>query len=160
MASTGYSLAAGTVSTTTLQANTAAVVANWTRQTDQLHFYDWKVTLKTVVKDQKRVKALNSSTGYFGYESGVLMFQVLTPLMLTYLWTNIFSSLPSVAVTIQVPHQRDGWKVYNAMLEWCDLSSNGDLARPQTGNVEFPFYKATLATYGRAFSSAFSTAFG
>lgn len=157
-----YLLGAGTLSQNTLQNSSTYVVTSFPTQSDQLIYngFGWQMTLENVVKEGARVRALNQSVGVFGLDSGALVFKVLTRGMLNYLWQNIFNASYSAAVTFQVPHQRDGWLVYNATLEWCNLPQDAELGRPYVANVKFPFAGAVAISAGSGFDSGFDSGFG
>ena len=160
-----FLISAGTVSQYTIQNDSTADPRNWSRPSDMPAGWGWDevVTVGEIV-DGDFIRSLDQSGKFKGGMSGTFEWFTLTAGMIAQIDTDIFASAPTAAVTIQVYHQIKGWIVINCTLDNPFSRAQSGAGTKQTddeySNVKFNWMAGTQAVYGRAFSSAFSSAFG
>ena len=142
---------------------------DWTAlptQSDQTADVPWyppiDPTTGQVSEVAELVTALDGTRGGFGGYEGSLVLPLLTPGMVTYLRSYLFSGGFSAAVTLMIWDRAQGWIVLNAVLLWNDPAKSAEPRGGKRGymNLKLDYINGTLADYGRGFSSGFSAGFG
>lgn len=155
-------LAAGTLSQSTLEGSSGYLVNNFATQSDMWTAIQWEAVPVGEVL-QTVIPALDGTGNFYGNATGALEFFILTEDMLNYLWANIMEYKPRNAVSLRTYHSQAGWVSYNAILVWPFIDSGGGYIQQHLdvhSNVVFQWERGTVASYGGAFSAAFSSDFG
>jgi hypothetical protein len=161
-------LGVGTLSQVTILNSDSYLVSNFAVQADMNTLsigwsgIEWKAITEGTIDDGTVEIALDRAGKYYGGAKGAIKFFLLTPNMLDYLWVNIFEEKPRNNVTLYVMHQQKGATVYNCSLQWAFAGDVSAEVRSEQffSNVIFKFDNGTIAEYGRAYSNAYSSAFG
>lgn len=132
------------------------------RQSDQLIGIDWQCATGDAVDDGTPEESFKGTGKWYGGATATIKVAWLTSAMRNYLYVNLFDSKPFAPATIYVYNQNTGaGVVYNCYAEWS--LKNGGAFEYRTeyffSNVVFKFKRGIVAPYGRAYSSAFSSAF-
>ena len=161
MADSDYRMIAGTVSQFSIENDSSTIVTDWTQQDDQPGAYPWHFVQASPIQNGLLFMALDGTVKSQGGLSGEIEFAALTQDMIEYLWTNIFQSKFSNAVTIRTWHQRQGWIAINCRLFWNGLLESSQRPMRNTySNIRFAFKRGVVADYGNSFSASFSASFG
>ena len=154
---------AGTLSEYAIENDADAVIANWAQQADQPAGWRWAdVQQYEPVREGTLVEAMDGTVGAQGGASGKIEWFRLTPNMIDYLWTNLFEQSFSNAVTFKTYHQRRGDVIYNCRLYWVQ-NWRDDAVEHADGhysNVRFRYKRASVAVYGRSYSSGYDAGYG
>lgn len=162
-----YRLKAGTVTAANIEADNAALVENFPRQSDQPNQINWYISAPGTIQDYaERITKLNSFESAFGRPNTTMTFSLLTPGMLAYLFDTFYANgAVSAAVTVKIRDRRlnstNDYVVYNCLMHKPgrdELLPTFLNARAYL-NVPFRLTRMTIATDGGGFSSGFSQGF-
>lgn len=155
----------GTITEIQILADLTTIIKDFPIQDDQ-SFLPWFTpidpTVGAVSEAKEFTQGLDASKKGFGGYTFSWTFGQLTPLMVKYLRDTFFAStLFSNDVTVFAFDRSYGWRAINCKAIWNDPATNADPKGLQGyQNLKIDFVKGVTASYGRAHSRAFSTAFG
>ncbi len=152
----------GHISEYALTSNDAYLVSEYPRQSDQLAGIDWICATGDAVTEGAIEESFRGTGKWYGGASITIKFAWLTSNMRNYMYTTLFDSKPLAPATVYVYNQNEGvGVVYNCYAEWTLVNGGAFEYRNEYmfTNVVFKFKRGIVAPYGRAFSSAFSSAF-
>lgn len=142
----------------------AYAISDFPRQDDQPVGLDWRMDIDPsdlYLDSAELVDALDFSRGGFGEATFTLLSAVMSGGMMQYVRTNLFQggySAPATVMTRDRASYGARWKTVTATALWPDLSQAAELGGGGYMKVKFVFVNARIA--GRAWSSAFSSAWG
>ena len=140
-----YRLATGTVTTATLEADSASVVKNWAVQTDMQNAHRWAMYMPETLSVGVLTRGLDGIYRARGGYSGVMEFLMLTSDMVAYLDTNIFGDTDTARVSIRTHYQGD-FIVLNTILDKANAIADANMINHEVwANVRFPFHGGVLA---------------
>lgn len=140
-------LANGTVSASTINADSSALVTDFTRQSDQGGMEDWGMQAVGHIKTGDYITTLNGYSQPHGFYNGVIEWRCLTQGMMDYLWTNVMGSSYSAAVTIKLFHHLLGWSVFNCILHWKGVEEQFERQRQDAAsNIQMTWDRGSIAS--------------
>lgn len=157
---TEYALKVGTVNNRDI--TSSDYVINWAKQADQNRRWSRPVDPSSSLREYyATAQALDGSQGFIGRYNWTWFLPWVTPKMVNYIKTTIFSNAADVDVTVVTWDRNFGWRTLNAKAQWKDPASTAQPAPGMPGwyNFQIGFVEGVIADPGGGFSSGFSSGF-
>jgi hypothetical protein len=148
-------LKAGHVDTSNIMADSTALINNFTLQSDQ-PYYKWVGFIDGGMRNGSVIQSLGGRGALYGKLSGTITFNMLTPDMLDYLFTNIMLGNYISAVTIRAFHPRYKQVTIQCYLSWFEnpVEQGTQQTNTWTTNITMTWNRGIII--GNAYSSGYS----
>ena len=164
MANDDFRMATGHISPTALNANSLYLIENFTRTTDMPLIMDWyEPTDESDIYSAfaEFVDSLDGDRGTNGEGEVTLVFPLLMPGQIQYLWEEKWLEQYSQEFTLQIPDLtlEGGWRVIWCTGLWFDVRKDAKKKGNALELVRFSFIKAQTRLYGSHFTFEFTSDF-
>lgn len=153
---TEYRMASSTRSVAEIEASASFLIENFPIQSDQVAGHEWRSPVDGSDQVASVGELVTSMDGHqFGYGGAELtwVLPALSPQMVNYIWTTIFQSKYSNAITIKTRNRKGGeFEVYNVVALWkLETEQEGEVGGYR---LTIPMHSGTLASAGPTLSNS------